>query len=78
MIYQDANDRVTGWSPDSMMRPISLGLYQKQLAFGFLERSTGVLFGFDECEHIDQSPHGRDGHAPFLRDAKSNFKETLG
>jgi len=21
--------------------------------------------------------HGRDGHAPFLRDAKSNFKETL-
>ena len=67
-----------------MMRPISLGLYQKQLAFGFLERSTGVspvclgvLFGFDECEHIDQSPHGRDGHASFLRDAKSNFKETL-
>jgi hypothetical protein len=26
---------------------------------------------------IDQSLHGRDGHAPFLRDEKSNFKETL-
>ncbi|NDG72260.1 MAG: BrnT family toxin [Proteobacteria bacterium] len=26
---------------------------------------------------MDQSPHGRDGHAPFFRDAKSNFKETL-
>jgi len=39
--------------------------------------SFGVLFGFDEREHIDQSPHARDGHAPFLRDAKSNFKETL-
>ncbi len=39
--------------------------------------SFGVLFGFDEREQIDQSPHGRDGHAPFLRDAKSNFKETL-
>ena len=59
-------------------------LYQKQLAFGFWERSTGVppvsfsvLFGFDEREEIDQSPHGRDGHAPFFRDAKSNFKETL-
>lgn len=26
---------------------------------------------------MDQSSHGRDGHAPFLRDAKSNFKETL-
>ena len=37
----------------------------------------GVLFGFDEREHIDQSPHGRDGHAPFLCDEKSNFKETL-
>jgi hypothetical protein len=58
--------------------------YQKQLAVGFLERSTGVspvcfgvLFGFDEREEIDQSPHGRDGHAPFLRDTMSNFKETL-
>jgi|GEM_PF-5931854 len=58
--------------------------YQKQLAFGFWERSTGVspvsfgvLFGFDERKSIDQSPHGQDGHAPFLRDAKSNFKETL-
>jgi hypothetical protein len=39
--------------------------------------SFGVLFGFDEREQIDQSPHDRDGHAPFLRDAKSNFKETL-
>jgi hypothetical protein len=39
--------------------------------------SFGVLFGFDEREQIYQSPHGRDGHAPFLRDAKSNFKETL-
>ena len=36
-----------------------------------------VLFGFDERKHIDQSPHGRDGHAPFYCDAKSNFKVTL-
>jgi hypothetical protein len=36
-----------------------------------------VLCGFDEREHIDQSPHGPDGHAPFLHDAKSNCKETL-
>ena len=28
-------------------------------------------------EHVDQSPHGRDGHAPFFCDAKSHFKETL-
>jgi hypothetical protein len=26
---------------------------------------------------VDQSQHGRDGHAPFFCDAKSNFKETL-
>jgi hypothetical protein len=38
--------------------------------------SFGVLFGFDEREKIDQSPYGRDGHAPFMRDANSNFKET--
>ena len=36
-----------------------------------------LLFGFDEREQIDQYPQGRDGHAPFLRDAKSNIKETL-
>ena len=59
-------------------------LYQKQLAFRFLERSTGVspvcigvLFGFDKRKQMDQSPHGPDGHAPFLHDAKSNCKETL-
>jgi hypothetical protein len=39
--------------------------------------SFGVMFGFDERESIDQFPHGRDGHAPLLRDAKSNFKVTL-
>jgi hypothetical protein len=60
------------------------GLYQKQLAFRFLERSTGVspvcigvLFGFDKSKQMDQSPHGRDGHAPFFCNAKSNFKKTL-
>ena len=30
-----------------------------------------------ELEQVDQSPHGRDGHAPFFCDAKSIFKETL-
>ena len=28
-------------------------------------------------EKVAQSPHGRDGHAPFFCDAKSNFKETM-
>jgi hypothetical protein len=37
----------------------------------------GVLFGGDEREQMDQSPHGPDGHAPFLHDTKSNCKETL-
>jgi hypothetical protein len=37
--------------------------------------SFSVLLGLDERESIDQSLHGRDGHAP--RDAESNFKETL-
>jgi hypothetical protein len=65
-------------------RHVEGDLYQKQLTFGFWEGSTGVppvsfgvLFGFDESEQIDQSPYGRDGHTPFLRDEKSNFKETL-
>ena len=34
-------------------------------------------FGWVWCEQVDQSQHGRDGNAPFLCDAKSNFKETL-
>ena len=37
----------------------------------------GVLFGFDKRKQMDQSPHGRDGHAPFFCNAKSNFKKTL-
>ena len=34
-------------------------------------------FGWVWCEQVDQSQHGRDGHAPFFCDAKSNFKVTL-
>ena len=34
-------------------------------------------FGWMGFVLLSQSPHGRDGHAPFFRDAKSNFKETL-
>jgi hypothetical protein len=56
---------------DFLTRGFVAGLYQKQLAFRFLERSTGVspvctgvLFGFDKRKQMDQSPHGRDGHAP--------------
>ena len=30
-----------------------------------------------DCEQADQFPHGRDGHALFICDTKSNFKETL-
>ena len=30
-----------------------------------------------DCEQADRSPHGRDGHAPFFCDTKSNFKGTL-
>jgi hypothetical protein len=29
------------------------------------------------CEQVGQSPHGRDGHAPFFCAAKSNFKVTM-
>ena len=65
-------------------RGLVAGLYQKQLAFRFLERSTGVspvcigvLFGFDKRKQMDQSPHDRDGHDPFFCNAKSNFKKTL-
>ena len=29
------------------------------------------------CEKVDQSPHDRDGHAPLICAAKSNFKETM-
>ena len=28
-------------------------------------------------EKVGQSPHGRDGHAPFFCAAKSNFKGTM-
>jgi hypothetical protein len=67
-----------------LVRGLVAGLYQKQLAFRLLERSRGVspvciggLFGFDKSKQMDQSPHGRDGHAPFFCNAKSNFKKTL-
>jgi hypothetical protein len=36
-----------------------------------------AVWGSMNAGIIDQSLHGRDGHAPFLRDEKSNFKETL-
>jgi hypothetical protein len=69
---------------DDGQRRYRLGLTPKAACFWILGEEhrrpaceLGVLFRFDEREHIDQSPHGRDGHAPFLRDAKSNFKETL-
>ncbi len=38
--------------------------------------SFGVLFGFDEREQMDQSPHGRDGHARAL--CKVQFQRDIG
>ena len=36
-----------------------------------------LWFRWAGCEKVDQSPHGRDGHAPFFCAAKSNFKEAM-
>ena len=35
-----------------------------------------LWFRWAGCENADQSPHGRDGHAPFSA-AKSNFKGPM-
>ena len=39
----------------------------------------GMLLGskYRKGDRVALSPHGRDGHAPFFCDAKSNFKETM-
>ncbi len=34
-------------------------------------------FQWEGRDQVGQSPHGRDGHAPFFCGAKFNFKETL-
>ena len=61
-------------------------LYQKLLAFRFLERGTRVHACVSRCapwflwawrEQADQSPHGRDGRAPLCCLEKSNFIEPF-
>ena len=36
-----------------------------------------LWFRWARGEKVDQSPHGRDGHAPFYSAAKSDFKGTM-
>ena len=36
-----------------------------------------LWFRWARGEKVDQSPHGRDGHAPFFSAAKSNFKGQM-
>ena len=62
-------------------------LYQKQHTFGFYQRGTvrpacvrlrAPWLRWAECEQVDQSQNGRDGHSPFLLRYKVSFQSDIG